>query len=219
MHWRANCVRLCRIVVVGDVIRPSANVHESAFLGEQVRVWDLACIRENAELGDRVIVGQLAYVGVGVKVDKDSKIQNGAQIYEPASIGQGVFIGPAVVLTNDLHPRAVTPDLRQKSASDWNQVGVTVLDGASIGAGAICVAPLLIGRWAMVAAGSVVVDDVPDYALVAGNPARQIGWVGRSGNRLLQDADDARFWRCPNSPEVYRQTQEGELFLETGPSK
>jgi UDP-2-acetamido-3-amino-2,3-dideoxy-glucuronate N-acetyltransferase len=106
-----------------------------------------------------------------------------------------VFVGPAVVLTNDLHPRAVTPDGRLKSADDWDAVGVLVRTGASIGARSVCVAPVTIGRWAMVAAGSVVTRDVPDHALVAGVPARRIGWVGPAGARLHQVGDAT--YACP----------------------
>jgi acetyltransferase-like isoleucine patch superfamily enzyme len=89
-----------------------------------------------------------------------------------------------VVFTNDLNPRAVTPDGALKTADDWHAVGVTVRTGASIGARAVCVAPVTIGRWAMVAAGAVVTRDVPDFALVAGVPARQLGWVDRAGMRV-----------------------------------
>ena len=109
------------------------------------------------------------------------KVQNHALIYEPAVLEDGVFVGPAVVFTNDTFPRAVTPDGRLKTADDWHAVGVTVRTGASIGARAVCIAPVVIGRWATVAAGAVVVKDVADFALVAGVPARRIGWVGPAG--------------------------------------
>ena len=193
---------------------------ETAFVSAQARVdttaqiWDHAKIREGAQIGQRVIVGQGAYIGPGVQIGADSKVQNLAQIYEPAKIGSGVFIGPSVILTNDREPRAVNPDFVQKTSSDWIPVGVTVLDGASIGAAAVCVAPVTIGRWAMVAAGSVVVGDVPDFALVVGNPARQVGWVGRSGKRLVQVDEGAMNWRCPQTNEKYSKTDQGVLILE-----
>ena len=103
------------------------------------------------------------------------KVQNNALIYEPAWLEDGVFVGPAAVFTNDRFPRAITPDGSLKKAADWDPVGVRVRYGASIGAKAVCVAPVTIGRWALVAAGSVVVTDVPDFALV---PARQHGSCG-----------------------------------------
>jgi tetrahydrodipicolinate N-succinyltransferase len=97
-----------------------------------------------------------------------------------------------VVLTNDTYPRAINGDGSLKSASDWDAVGVTIEDGAAIGARAVCVAPVRIGAWAMVAAGSVVTRDVPPHALVAGVPARQLGWVSRSGTRL-EEAEGGTF--------------------------
>ncbi len=196
------------------MIQSSARVEPGVALGLNVSVWDNACIREGVQLGNQVVVGQGAYIGPGVRVGDRSKIQNYALIYEPANLGQGVFVGPGVVLTNDRIPRAVNTDLSQKGAVDWLPVGVTVLEGASIGAGAICVAPITIGKWAMVAAGSVVTRDVPDYALVAGNPARQLGWVGRLGERLHQATGGSRRWLCPQSEESYVENDEGILSIE-----
>ena len=176
------------------MIEPQALVAESASLGEGTRVWGLAQVREHAVLGRDCIVGRGAYVGAGVRIGDRVKIQNLALVYEPAVVEDGVFIGPAVVLTNDEFPRAVSPDGSAKSAADWAPVGVTVREGASIGARSVCVAPVTIGRWAMVGAGSTVTRDVPDYALVVGSPARRIGWVGPAGRRLQQE-DGA--WVCP----------------------
>jgi UDP-2-acetamido-3-amino-2,3-dideoxy-glucuronate N-acetyltransferase len=115
-----------------------------------------------------------------------------------------VFVGPAAVLTNDTYPRAVTPDGRLKNADDWHAIGVVIEEGAAIGARAVCVAPVTIGRWALVAAGAVVVHDVPDFALVAGVPARRIGWVGRAGVRLTATGD-GRF-ECPRTGAAYIET-------------
>lgn len=171
------------------VVEHSADVDPRAVLGTGTRVWHLAQVREHAVVGDDCVVGRAAYVGPGVEVGRRSKIQNAALVYEPAVLGEGVFVGPGAVLTNDLRPRAVTPDGSQKRADDWTAVGVVVRDGASVGARAVCVAPVTLGRWSMVAAGAVVVADVPDHALVAGVPARQIGWVGPAGARLVADGD------------------------------
>lgn len=156
-------------------------------VGLGTNVWEGAQIREGASIGAECVIGRGAYIGPGVNVGDRCKIQNNALVYDPAVIGDGVFIGPGAILTNDRLPRAITPSGELKRADDWDPVGVTVDTGASIGAGAICVAPVHIGAWAMVAAGSVVVRDVPDHALVAGNPARQIGWVGRDGRRMAVD--------------------------------
>lgn len=184
-------------------IAPSADVDETAQLGEGAAVWHLAQVRDHASLGAGCVVGRGAYVGSGVHVGRNCKIQNYALVYEPAHLGDGVFIGPAAVLTNDTYPRAVTPDSQLKSGSDWHAVGVTIHDGASIGANAVCVAPLTVGAWALVAAGSVVTKDVAAHALVAGNPARQLGWVGRTARRLEPITEGA--WRCPDTGETFTE--------------
>lgn len=167
-------------------IEPSADVHAQANVGDGVKIWHLSQVRENSQIGDGCIIGRGAYIGTGVTLGRHCKVQNYALVYEPARLGDGVFVGPAAVLTNDQFPRSVAPDLSLKGAADWEAVGVTVGDGASIGARAVCVAPVTIGRWATVAAGAVVTRDVPDFALVMGVPARQVGWVGKQGRPLRE---------------------------------
>jgi UDP-2-acetamido-3-amino-2,3-dideoxy-glucuronate N-acetyltransferase len=190
---------------VDHSIKPGAQVHESAELGHGTTVWELAQVREGARLGKGCIVGRGAYIGAGVQIGDNVKLQNYALVYEPARLGNGVFVGPAVVLTNDRNPRSVDPDGHPKVASDWQAVGVDVAEGASLGARSVCVAPVRIGRWAMVAAGAVVTKDVPDFALVVGVPARRIGWVGRSGVRLVELADSPGDWQCPRTGALYRE--------------
>lgn len=189
-------------------IAASADVSPDATIGDGSSIWHLAQVREDATLGVNCIVGRGAYVGSGVVIGDNVKIQNYALVYEPAVVGDGAFIGPAAVFTNDHFPRAVNPDGSLKSGHDWEPVGVTLLEGASIGARAVCVAPVTIGRWAMVAAGATVVRDVPDFALVVGVPARRIGWVGRAGVPLQQTGDD---WVCPQTGAKYTQVSDNEL--------
>lgn len=184
-------------------VEASADVDARARIGAGTRIWHLAQVREGAEIGVDCIVGRGAYVGPGVRVGDRCKIQNHALVYEPAVLDDGVFVGPAVVFTNDYFPRAVEPDGRPKTADDWDAVGVHVREGASVGARAVCIAPVTIGRWAMVAAGSVVTRDVPDHALVAGVPARRIGWVGRAGVPLEDLGDGGH--RCPRTGTTYTE--------------
>ncbi|MFB7568661.1 acyltransferase [Streptomyces sp. NPDC056165] len=182
-------------------VQPSAQVDESAEIGAGSSVWDLAQIREDARLGEGCVIGRGAYVGSGVRMGDNCKLQNYALVYEPAELGDGVFIGPAVVFTNDHNPRSVDPEGKQKRGGDWEAVGVTVGEGASVGARSVCVAPVRVGRWAMVAAGAVVTKDVPDFALVMGVPARQTGWVGRAGHKLAQK--EAGVWQCSQTGALY----------------
>lgn len=188
---------------VPPAIAPTADVDPRADVGAGTRVWHLAQIREHASIGENCILGRGSYVGPGVRIGDNCKLQNHALVYEPAVLEEGVFVGPAVVFTNDVFPRAVNPDGTLKSADDWDAVGVTVRTGASIGARAVCIAPVVVGRWALVAAGSVVRSDVPDYALVAGVPARRIGWVGEAGFPLQEEGGGR--WRCPRTGTLYRE--------------
>lgn len=193
-----------------DAVHATADVADSASIGTGSRVWHYAQVREDAVLGENCIVGRGVYIGTGVVMGNNCKVQNYALVYEPASLGDGVFVGPAVVFTNDEFPRAINPDGTVKSASDWHAVGVTVLEGASIGARSVCVAPVTIGAWALVGAGAVVVRDVPDFALVVGSPARRIGWVGHAGTPLVPGDDD--LWTCPMTGRAYRQLADDQLI-------
>ena len=193
-------------------ILPSADVDERATLGAGSTIWHLAQVREHAQLGRGCIVGRGAYVGPGVIIGDHVKLQNYALVYEPARLEDGVFIGPAAVLTNDMYPRSTDTGGKVKRPDDWDAQGVVVREGASLGARVVVVAGCVIGRWALVAAGAVVTRDVADFALVAGVPARRIGWVGRAGVPL-KEAGDGR-WHCPQTGEEYTET--GGLLRTAG---
>jgi UDP-2-acetamido-3-amino-2,3-dideoxy-glucuronate N-acetyltransferase len=191
------------------MISHTAIIAESAEVAKSASVWDFSQIRENASVGENSIVGLGAYIGSGVKVGSNCKIQNYALVYEPAVIENGVFIGPAAIITNDKFPRAINEDGTRKSATDWRAQGVTIREGASIGAGAICVAPIEIGRWSMIAAGAVVVHNVPSFALIVGVPSKQIGWVGKCGHRLT--SKNSEVLECAIDETEYRRVSDSEV--------
>lgn len=191
-------------------IHPTAEVSKDASIGIGSVIWHFSQVREFARIGRNVVLGRGVYVGKGVEIGDNSKVQNYALVYEPAVLGSGVFIGPAVVLTNDLHPRAINPDGLSKDESDWEATGVKIHQGASVGAGSVCVAPIEIGPWAMVAAGSTVVKDVPAFALVGGTPAKRIGWVGRAGVPLVHLTENQ--FQCPKTNECYEEVEPGKLI-------
>lgn len=190
-------------------IMPGADVDDRAVVGAGTIVWHLAQVREGAHVGEDCIVGRGAYVDVGVEVGDRSKIQNHALLYAPARLGPGAFVGPAVVLANDAHPRAIHRDGAVMTGADWSPEGVQIDRGASLGARAVVLPGVTIGAWAMVAAGAVVTRDVRAHALVVGTPAVQRGWVGHAGVTL--ERTSGREWRCPRTGTRYRERSEGGI--------
>ena len=191
-------------------IHAQADVDQGAIIESGSKIWELARVRSGAKIGSETIIGRSAYIDTDVQIGAKCKVQNNALIYSPAVIADGVFIGPGAILTNDLNPRAINETGTQKSATDWKVQRVEILYGASIGAGAICVAPVTIGSWAMVGAGAVVIKNVPDFALVVGNPAKQIGWVGKSGSKLDKSKDQENKFICPITKHEYLE-ESGKL--------
>ena len=183
-------------------IAQNASVSYAAKLSENVLIWDFAQVRENAIIGENTIVGSFVYIDANVQIGKNCKIQNRALVYDPAIIHDGVFVGPGAILTNDKNPRSISETGEIKTQVDWEKTGVEVLEGASIGAGAICVAPITIGKWASIGAGAVVTKSVKSYALVLGNPARQVGWVSAAGVRLHQLSET--IFECPKTMTKFK---------------
>ena len=222
------------------MIHPSARVHPSADLEADVSigagssVWHRAQLRIGATVGAECVIGRDAFIDEGVTLGDRVKIQNGALVYHGVTVESGVFIGPGAILTNDRYPRAITATGQLARGDDWTVSPIRLREGCSIGAGAVVVAGTEVGRFATVGAGAVVTRNVPDNALVAGNPARRIGWVCACGQRL-QDAagrpapavaagdsagDSAGQLSCPGCGRTYAYAGDGEsLVAHSGPTQ
>jgi UDP-2-acetamido-3-amino-2,3-dideoxy-glucuronate N-acetyltransferase len=174
-------------------VHPTAEISANAHIGEGTRIWHQAQVREGVTIGQNCIVGKGVYIDNDVAIGSNVKIQNGAQLYHGLTVEDGVFIGPQACMTNDVYPRAITPVGELKSADDWT-VGPTLIRyGASIGACAVILPNVTIGRFALVAAGAVVTHSVPDHGLVLGVPAHLVGYACRCGQRMQPLADA---WYC-----------------------
>jgi acetyltransferase-like isoleucine patch superfamily enzyme len=182
-------------------VHPSADVSPEARIGPGTRIWNEAQVREGAVVGAECSLGKGVYVDRDVVVGDRVKIQNLASLYRGLTVEDGVYIGPHVSFANDKYPRAVNPDGALKSDDDWQLLPTLVREGASIGAGAVVLPGVTVGRWAMVAAGAVVTRDVADHALVAGCPAEPAGYVCHCGRPLQQEGDA---WRCADCGRSYQ---------------
>lgn len=172
-------------------IHPTSEIEADVEIGSRTKIWQICQIRPRVHIGSECVLGRGVFVDSDVKIGDRVKIQNYVSVFHGVTIQDGVFIGPHVCFTNDLKPRAINPDGSLKSADDWTVSETLVKRGASIGANATIVCGITIGEWAMIGSGSVVCKDVPDHALVVGNPAHIIGWVTASGRKVLS-LDEAR---------------------------
>jgi len=168
------------------MIHVTAEVSPKSQIGECSKIWHYAQIREGVTLGENCVVGKGVYIDFDVSIGSNVKIQNGALIYHGVTIEDGVFIGPYVCFCNDKFPRAINSNGILKNKDDWGVGTVLVKYGASLGAGAIIVPSVTIGRFAMIGAGAIVTHDVPDYGIVLGNPAQLVGFICECGRKLTK---------------------------------
>lgn len=186
-------------------IHPSAIVDEGARIGKGTKVWHFCHLMPGCEIGENCSLGQNVFVANGVVLGRNVKVQNNVSLYEGVVCEDDVFLGPSMVFTNITNPRSAV--VRK------GQYAVTHVEkGASIGANATVVCGHRIGAHAFIGAGSVVTKDVPAFALMMGNPARQAGWMSRYGHRLAFDAQSKA--TCPESGEVY-VLDKNQVRLET----
>jgi UDP-2-acetamido-3-amino-2,3-dideoxy-glucuronate N-acetyltransferase len=182
------------------MIHPTAEVEEGAHIGDGTRIWHHAHVRSGATIGANCILGYGVYVDAGVHIGDNCKLQNRVSVYHGVTIEDGVFVGPHVAFTNDKHPRAIRADGSLSTDDDWTVSPTLVRSGASIGAAAVILPGVTLGRWCLVGAGAVVSRDVSDHGLVTGNPARLTGYACKCGHTLHSEGSG---WLCDNCHETY----------------
>ncbi|MBT1712218.1 N-acetyltransferase [Fulvivirgaceae bacterium PWU5] len=187
---------------------PSAVIDEGCTIGEGTKIWHFSHIMPGCTIGEHCNIGQNVVISPGVQLGKNVKVQNNVSIYTGVQCEDDVFLGPSMVFTNVINPRSA---INRKS----EYASTLVKTGASIGANATIVCGHDIGRFAFIGAGAVVTRNVPDYALVMGNPARQTGWMSEFGHKLKFNEEGIA--TCPESNERY-SLQQGKVQKLTSPA-
>lgn len=183
-------------------VHPTAVVDQPCVIGAGTRIWHFCHICEHAEIGEACNLGQNVMIAGGVRIGRNVKIQNNVSVYSGTTIEDDVFLGPSCVLTNISNPRS---QVVRRGVYETT----LIRRGATVGANATIVCGVTLGRYCLVAAGTVVTRDVPDYAMIVGVPGRKRGWVSRHGHPL-RDARDG-VYTCPESGLRYREEVAGQL--------
>jgi UDP-2-acetamido-3-amino-2,3-dideoxy-glucuronate N-acetyltransferase len=192
---------------VATTLHPSAIVDEGAVLGENCRVWHFVHISAGARIGERCSFGQNVYVGNDVAIGNNVKVQNNVSVYDAVTLEDDVFCGPSMVFTNVYNPRSAVT-----RKDEYRRT--LVRQGATLGANCTIVCGTTVGRYAFVGAGAVVNRDVPDFGLMVGVPARQVGWMSRHGERLPLPLQGQAEATCPHTGDRY-VLQGAQLSLQT----
>jgi len=188
-------------------VHESAYVDQPSVIGAGTKIWHFCHLQSGCRVGNNCILGQNVNIGSDVIIGDNVKIQNNVSVYSGTTVEDDVFLGPSCVLTNVTNPRS---QVNRRALYER-----TVLKrGCTVGANATVVCGVTVGRYAFIGAGAVVTQDVPDYALVMGVPARQFGWISRHGHRLTGGAEGLMV--CPESGYRYRETADGLRCLDIG---
>lgn len=188
------------------VVHPSAIIDADVLIGDGTRIWHWVHVCQGARLGRGCVLGQGVYIGPGVVLRENVRVQNNVSIFEGVTIEDDVFCGPSMVFTNVVNPRSFVARKNEFRST-------RVMRGASLGANCTVVCGVTIGCYAMVGAGAVVTHDIADFELVVGVPARRIGWVSRSGERLQFPGSEGVNAICPATGERYK-LQNGHVIQE-----
>lgn len=186
-------------------------IHESSYIdtdvtiGKNTKIWHFCHILSNTQIGDNCSFGQNCVVGPNVSIGDNVKVQNNISIYEGVEVEDDVFIGPSVVFTNVINPRSFIVRKQEYKKT-------LLKKGASIGANATIVCGNIVGEYALIGAGTVVTKNIPNFALVVGNPGRQVGWVSKAGHKLK--FDDSHLAECPETGERYLLNAGNVVVLE-----
>lgn len=186
-------------------------VHETAIveppvqIGEGTKIWHFCHVMAGAVMGARCILGQNVFVAGGTTLGNNVKVQNNVSIYEGVTCEDDVFLGPSMVFTNIRNPRSAVVRKGQYTTTH-------LAKGCTVGANATIICGVTLGQYCMIGAGSVVTKDVPAYALLVGNPARQMGWVSEYGHRLTFDEKGLAV--CPESNQQYRLDNQGVIRIQ-----
>lgn len=186
---------------MGYFVHESSYVDDGAVIGEGTKIWHFSHVMSGARVGERVVMGQNVNVGSKAVIGSGSKIQNNVSLYDDVVLEENVFCGPSCVFTNVINPRSFI-----ERKTEYRQT--LVKKGASIGANATVVCGITLGRYCLIGAGSTLTKDVPDHALVYGNPARQHGWVCYCGEKLGEDL------ACESCGRTYRREETGLINNE-----
>lgn len=181
-------------------VHPTAVIDEGCTIGNGTKIWHFSHLMPTAVIGEHCVLGQNVFIGSRVIIGNGVKIQNNVSVYEGVELEDEVFVGPSVVFTNVINPRS---GIERKDQFKSTLVG----KGSSIGANTTLICGIEVGKFALIGAGSVVTKNVPDFAMVYGNPAKHQGWVSMAGHRLSFDSENKAL--CPENGESYRLINEG----------